>query len=120
MRSLLAEAYMFEAINIAASGMDAAGAILSSALSGNTVLLQQVPGSSNGGVEIERIVVNPHPDPATSPEIDPVAEAIDIRKAQVLYAANAAVISAQEQMFGSLIDVLDTEASQPPDVSSVQ
>jgi hypothetical protein len=112
---------MFDAINIAAGGMEAAGAILSSVIDGSPTLVQQLPAGPGGGVEVVRILVDPQPSPAEGAAgLDPVAEAIDIRKAQVLYAANAAVISAQQQMFGSLIDVLDTEANQLPDTASVQ
>jgi flagellar basal body rod protein FlgC len=122
---------MFDALNIAGSGLDAASTILSVAAKNmanlntpgyatETALVGDVPGGE--GVEVVRVVVNV-PEAASGgggPGVDAVAQAIEIRKAQVLYAANAAVIRSQEQMFGSLIDVLDTQANPPPSADNVQ
>jgi flagellar hook-associated protein FlgK len=112
---------MFSALDIASSGMGAAETILSAAANNvanlntpnyreESVELAPAPG---GGVEVLGEVVTPAP----ATDEDAIVNAIEIRKAQNLYDANAAVVQAQEQMFGSLINLLDTDYTQPPEQS---
>jgi flagellar hook-associated protein FlgK len=112
---------MFGALEIAGSGMNAANAILSAAANNTanlntpnyrpeSVNLEPVPG---GGVEVAGIS-DSEPGPS---DVQAVANAIQLKRAQNLYDSNAAVIQAQENMFGSLINILDTEYRQPPEQS---
>jgi flagellar hook-associated protein FlgK len=111
---------MLDSLNIAATGMDAAETLLSVAANNianlNTPNYQpesvELAAAAGGGVQVIGIDVNP----AGSSNSDlSVADAIELKKAQYLYDANAAVVQAQEQMFGSLINILDTEYTQPPE-----
>ena len=53
---------MFDSLNIAASGLDAAGAFVSAAGYGGTPLLQEVSANASGdGVQVVRIIVDPQP-----------------------------------------------------------
>jgi flagellar hook-associated protein FlgK len=110
---------MFGALEIAGSGLNAANAILSTAANNTanlntpnyrpeSVNLEPVPG---GGVEVAGISAD-QPGPF---ETEAITDAIEFKRAQNLYDSNAAVIQSQEQMFGSLINILDTDYTQPPE-----
>ena len=50
--------------------------------------------------------------------IDPIAAAIQFRRAESLYNANASIIKAQQHMFGSVLNMLDTEQTHAPEVDT--
>jgi flagellar basal body rod protein FlgC len=109
---------MDSALNIAASGLDAATTLLNVAAENtanvNTLnyrtLQVDLMAQAGGGVEPGRVIANPVPNA----DLDPVALAMEYRRAEFLYDANAAVIAADEQMFGSLINILDNQPPSPP------
>ena len=112
---------MSDDLSIAASGLDAASALLNA--TANNIVNEDTPGyqpediefldlPDHGGVEAQVVV---QPDQGAGGEgVDPVAQAINFRRAQYLYDANAAVIQASQYMFGTLLNMLDTEPDQPP------
>jgi len=125
---------MFDALNIAASGFDAAGAFYEAAAENlaniptpgyqpQTVGLIETPGpGGTDGLEIIEVAAAPplpQPQPGENPgNADSITAAIQLRRAQVLYAANAQVIQSQQQMFGNLINLLDTSQTEPPEEDS--
>lgn len=106
---------MDTALNIAQSGLNAAATLLqvaaenevNSQSAGYTTRQVELVEQIGGGVAVAAIT----PDAQGGDGVDPVAQAIEFRRAQTLYDANAQVIATQEQMFGSLINILD---NQPP------
>ena len=104
---------MDNVLDIAASGLGAASTLMQSAA--QNVANKRTPGykaeqvvladATEGGVAVERI--------QAGPDGDAVAESVEFRRGQSLYDANAIVIATQEQMFGSLINILDTQPAQP-------
>jgi flagellar hook-associated protein FlgK len=122
---------LFDSLNISSSGLNAGGALLSAAASNiananslnytpESVDLAEVPGAAGAGVEIVELSGGAGPAGAGSiaADNDPVdiANAIELKRAEIIYDANAVIIAAQQQMFGSLIDMTDTSnQSQPPD-----
>jgi flagellar basal body rod protein FlgC len=44
-------------------------------------------------------------------QTDPVVEALEVRRAQAMYTANAEVVSSQEQQFGNFLNILDTQVN---------
>lgn len=97
---------------IAASGLAAAQASLN--LSANNIVNAETPNddaedvdlteSPTGGVSIDGI------DPTGRP-VDLATESITQRSALLMYDANAAVIRMADRMYGSLLNVLDTQNS---------
>jgi hypothetical protein len=43
---------------------------------------------------------------------DPVVEALEVRRAQALYTANAEVVASQEEQFGNFLNILDTQINE--------
>ena len=118
---------MFDALNASASGLEAAQTLITVAAqdlanvnmssgSQESVQLVDVPGG--GGVDVLRITA----DLSSSSTNDTADSAVklteDLRKAEVLYAANATAINIQNQTFGNLINMLDTDQTQSPDRDS--
>ena len=118
---------MFDALNASASGLEAAQTLITVAAqdlanvntssgSQESVQLVDVPGGG-GGVDVLSITAD-----LSSNASDAADSAVklteDLRKAEVLYAANAAAINIQNQTFGNLINMLDTDQTQSPDQDS--
>ncbi|HUB27096.1 MAG TPA: hypothetical protein VL992_16845 [Tepidisphaeraceae bacterium] len=109
---------MDSTLNIAASGLEAGATLLNAAAdnTANAVSLNyravqvDLYAQAGGGVEAGRVISNPVPNA----DLDPVALAMEYRRAEFLYDANAAVIATDEQMFGSLINILDNQPPEPP------
>jgi flagellar hook-associated protein FlgK len=103
------------ALNIASSGLQAASTILT--VAAQNAANATTPGykaaevdllsAGGGGVEVDRV--------SEDPNADPVSQAIEFRRAEFLYDANAQVIATEEQMFGSLINMVDNAPPQPPE-----
>jgi hypothetical protein len=69
--------------------------------------LPELPGRHGGAA-----VAPAPPDPMEATpglSTDPVAAAIDIRNLQAIYTADAQLAAHSQQMFGNLINLLDTE-----------
>lgn len=126
---------MSNALNIAQTGLDAASLIFSAAASEpvnrdqpgqNPLAVQLTDVPEADGVagllvldtEANPALPPPTPSDASLAATDSVAAAENLRKAQVLYAANAIVIDTQQNTFGNLIDMLDNSQSQAPDEDS--
>jgi hypothetical protein len=123
------EAAMSFGLDISASGLEAAQTLIAVAAQDQANLytpgyqpqepdLVDVPGSGGSGgdgVEIVDSTELSSDYSQTSPASNAVELAEDLRKAQVLYAANAAAINIQNQTFGNMINMLDTEQTQAPD-----
>jgi len=100
-----------DAFAIAASGMQAAQAQMS--VAANNIANQKTPGykaqevnlvdvANYGGVEVAGVQ-------STDQSVDPATEIAKLRQAAIMYGANAMVVRAADQMYGSLLNVLDTD-----------
>ncbi len=100
-----------DALSIAASGMQAAQAQMT--VAANNIANQNTPGykaqavnlvdvANDGGVEVAGVQ-------STGQPVDPATEMAKLRQAQFMYGANAMVVRAADQMYGSLLNVLDTD-----------
>jgi hypothetical protein len=86
--------------------MDTITNLTAAPINSQPAYLRQIPGHQGG------VPVSPAPDPlATMPGLstDPFAQAIDIRDVPAIYTAGAQLAPNSQQMFGSLINLLDTE-----------
>jgi flagellar basal body rod protein FlgG len=121
---------MFDALNASASGLEAAGALLSTAArnlanlntagyQSQSVNLGEAPGAAGSGVDIVDITSLPSAAGASeTSNVDPALQAINLQKAKLLYGVNGAAIRVQNRAFGSLIDMLDHEKKHPADQST--
>jgi|HubBroStandDraft_6_1064221.scaffolds.fasta_scaffold1398842_2 flagellar hook protein FlgE len=99
-----------DALNIAASGLQAAQAQLN--VTANNIANQNTSGykaqrvdlaaAAGGGVDVEGVQ-------STGNAVDPVNEFVNLRQAALYYDANGMVIKAADQMYGSLLNILDTD-----------
>jgi flagellar basal body rod protein FlgG len=99
-----------DVFSIAASGMHAAQAQMSAAA--NNIANENTPGYKTqsvdlvnvaaGGVAVAGIVQNNQP-------VDPIAEIVKLKQAAIMYDANAMVVTVASQMYGSLLNILDTQ-----------
>ncbi|MGA2443351.1 MAG: flagellar basal body protein [Tepidisphaeraceae bacterium] len=100
-----------DVLAIAASGMQAAQAQMT--VAANNIAHQNTPGykaqrvnlvdvANYGGVEVAGVQ-------STGQSVDPATEMAKLRQAQFMYGANAMVVRAADQMYGSLLNVLDTD-----------
>jgi flagellar hook protein FlgE len=99
-----------DALGIAASGLGAATTILNA--TANNIVNADTPGydaetvdladDPTGGVSVQGIDRTDHPP-------DLATETVEEKTTVMMYDANAAVIRVADQMYGSLLNVLDTE-----------
>jgi flagellar basal body rod protein FlgG len=100
-----------DALAIAASGMQAAQAQMS--VAANNIANQNTPRfkaqsvnlvdvANDGGVEVAGVR-------STGRSVDPATEMAKLRQAAFMYGANAMVVRVADQMYGSLLNVLDTD-----------
>jgi flagellar basal body rod protein FlgG len=100
-----------DAFAIAASGMQAAQTQIN--VAANNIANQSTPGykaqevnlvdpPDDGGVEVAGVQ-------STDQPVDPATEMAKLRQAAFLYGANAMVVRAADNMYGSLLNVLDTD-----------
>jgi flagellar hook-associated protein 1 len=99
-----------DALNIAASGLQAAQAQLN--VTANNIANQNTPGytaqrvdlaaAPGGGVDVEGVQ-------STGSAVDPVNEFVNLRQTTLFYDANGMVIRAADRMYGSLLNILDTD-----------
>ena len=119
---------MFDALNASASGLEAAQTLITVAAQDlanvntsvgpqESVQLEDVPGGG-GGVDVLNITGDLSSSNANDTADNAAKLTEDLRKAEVLYAANAAAINIQNQTFGNLINMLDTDQTQSPDQDS--
>lgn len=102
------------ALDIAASGIAAASRIMQ--ITAENVANAQTPdyqsqqvnlvSATGGGVDVANI--------ESGGTVDLTAQTVEFERAKFLYDANAAVIAAQEQMFGSLVNMVDNDPPQSP------
>jgi len=112
---------MLEALDIAASGMLAAQAVMNA--SANNIANVNTPGYKaqsvnlfdimTGGVTVEGISQSTAPPKSSSSNVDLATEEANLDKARMLYNANAMVVKMTDQMYGNLIDILDNQDRQP-------
>jgi flagellar basal body rod protein FlgG len=110
-----------DALGIALSGLNAATAMMNVAANnianGNSpgYLAEEVNLSdlATGGVEVTGVSQDSSPADSSgdSNNVNVDAQLVDLTKARILYNANAAVISISDQMYGTLINVLDNQDS---------
>jgi flagellar basal body rod protein FlgG len=103
------------AISIAASGMNAADALLNA--TANNIANADTPGYQDegadleplegGGVGVDTLDLSDVPNTSGGSNINLAQQMTNLSSAQFLYNANAAVISITNQMYGNLIDVID-------------
>lgn len=101
---------MIDAINIAASGLQAAQAQLN--VTANNIANQNTPGytaqrvdlaaAEGGGVDVEGIQ-------STGKSVDLANEMVNLKQSVLYYDANGMVIRAADRMYGSLLNILDTD-----------
>jgi flagellar hook protein FlgE len=101
-----------DVFGIAASGLQANQALLN--VAANNIANANTPGYltqtadladiSTGGVSVEGI-------DQTNQPVDLATETIAQKNAAVMYDANALVIKLADQMYGSLLNVLDTQSN---------
>ena len=100
-----------DALAIAASGMQAAQTQIN--VAANNIANQNTPGykaqevnlvdaPDDGGVEVAGVQ-------STDQPVDPSSEMAKLRQAAFLYGADAMVVRAADNMYGSLLNVLDTD-----------
>jgi flagellar basal body rod protein FlgG len=99
-------------LTIAASGLSAANTQL--AVTANNIANMNTPGfkaqranlaaAPGGGVDVVGIQ-------STGQSVDPVTEVVHLTQAKWMYDANAMVIKVGDRMYGSLLNMLDTDRS---------
>jgi flagellar hook-associated protein FlgK len=100
-----------DVFGIAASGLQAAQAQLN--VTANNIANLNTPGftaqrvdltsaPNNSGVEVSGVL-------STDLPVDPAAEMVKLQQAKLFYGANAMVIKTADQMYGSLLNVLDSQ-----------
>lgn len=99
-----------DALNIAASGLNAAQAQL--AVTANNIANMNTPGYSaervdlaggpGGGVVVEGVQ-------STGQPVDFAKELVSLDQTTLYYDANGMVIRASNQLYGSLLNILDTD-----------
>jgi flagellar hook-associated protein 1 FlgK len=99
-----------DALNIAASGLQAAQAQFN--VTANNIANQNTPGYAaqrvdlaalpDGGVAVEGIQ-------STGTAVDPATELANLKQTALYYDANGMVIRTTDQMYGSLLNILDTD-----------
>jgi flagellar hook-associated protein 1 FlgK len=99
-----------DALNIAASGLQAAQAQLN--VTANNIANMNTPGytaqrvdlaaAPGGGVDVEGVQ-------STGNAVDPVNELLNLKQTTLYYDANGMVIRVADQMYGSLLNILDTD-----------
>jgi flagellar hook-associated protein FlgK len=97
-------------LSIAASGLSAATAQLN--VTANNIANMNTPGfkaqrvdlaaAPGGGVEVTGIQ-------STGQPVDPVDELVHLKQEGFMYGANAMMVRTGNQLFGTLIDILDTD-----------
>jgi len=108
---------MFQALSIAESGMSAAMTQLNvaaynlanSANPGFRAAAASLVAQSNGGASVNGIYTPNTPTSPGSYSLDPVNQTLSLGQARILYDANAAVVKVADQMYGTLIDVVDNQ-----------
>ena len=105
---------MFDALNYCASGFEATQRLNSEASQNRADMC--TPGAGGGKVQIVESPTGRAFGISNAPAgPDPTKRAEDLLRAQVLYAANAEAIDHQNQTFGNMINMLDTDQTQAPD-----
>jgi flagellar hook-associated protein FlgK len=99
-----------DVLSIAASGLQAATAQLN--VTANNIANMSTPGykaqrvdlaaDPSGGVDVAEIQ-------STGKAVDPVDEMVHLRQEVLMYDANGMVIRTADRMYGSLLNVLDTD-----------
>jgi flagellar hook-associated protein 1 FlgK len=99
-----------DALNIAASGLQAAQAQLN--VTANNIANMNTPGytaqrvdlaaAPGGGVDVEGVQ-------STGNAVDPVNELLNLKQTTLFYDANGMVIRVADRMYGSLLNILDTD-----------
>ena len=99
-----------DALNIAASGLQAAQAQFN--MTANNIANQNTPGYAaqrvdlvalpGGGVAVAGIQSN-------GTAVDPAAQIANLKETTLYYDANGIVIRTTDQMYGSLLNILDTD-----------
>ena len=112
---------MLEALDIAASGMLAAQAVINTAA--NNIANANTPGYKaqrvnlfdimTGGVAVDGISQSTAQPNSSGSNVDLAAEQAKLDKAAVLYNANAMVVKMTDQMYGRLLDIMDDPNRQP-------
>lgn len=111
------EARMFDAINTALSGMNAATAQLN--VAANNIANSQsdnfTPQRANLSAlpDNQGVKVDSYNDLDTTSDDNLSNDLVSLKTSQFLYSANATVIHASSQMLGSLLNVLDSENPYP-------
>jgi flagellar basal body rod protein FlgG len=114
------ERFMMGALGIAQSGLNAANAMLN--VAANNIANGDTPGYESesvdltdlatGGVTVSGISQDATlVDGKINNNVNLPDQMIDLTKAKILYNANAAVISISDQMYGTLLNVLDNQDS---------
>jgi flagellar basal-body rod protein FlgG len=99
-----------DALSIAASGLSAAQMQLNVTANNianmNTAGYQaqrvDIASAATGGVEVTGIQ-------STGQAVDPANEMVHLRQDVLMYGANAMVVKAADHMYGSLLNILDTD-----------
>jgi flagellar hook-associated protein 1 FlgK len=99
-----------DALNIVASGLQAAQAQLN--VTANNIANMNTPGytaqrvdlaaAPGGGVDVEGVQ-------STGNAVDPVNELLNLKQTALYYDANGMVIRVADRMYGSLLNILDTD-----------
>ena len=107
-------------LSVAASGLNAASAQLNA--TANNIANLDTPkyqaqrvdlvelstgGVAVGGITRDTTPRTPGLDGQSGSNVDLAHEAVDLIREKALYSANAAVIRTADQMYGSLLDILD-------------
>jgi flagellar hook-associated protein FlgK len=97
--------------SIAASGMHAAQAQMN--VAANNIAHENTPGYKAQAVNLTDVAnyggVQVTGTQSTGQSVDPATELAKLRQAAIMYGANAMVVRAADQMYGSLLNVLDTD-----------
>jgi flagellar hook-associated protein FlgK len=104
---------MMDVLSIASSGLAAAQAQLN--VTANNIASLNTPGykaqrvdlvnAPTGGVQVEGVE-------STGQSVEPASEFVKLKQAALMYGANAMMIRAAEHMYGSLLDIFDTDNQQ--------
>ncbi|MFI5378812.1 MAG: flagellar basal body rod protein FlgC [Tepidisphaerales bacterium] len=112
---------LFDVMNIAASGMQAAQTQLS--VSANNIANADTPGFKASRVDTVELGTGgvgtvitrdnsagaANPDGSEGSNVDLAAEQVAMARDATYYAANATVVKVANRMLGSLLDIFDTE-----------